>query len=54
MVRGIKTVVDEKTRFRSEIDELKAVVRYICDETKRMNVEPLEGPWLPERQPNFI
>ena len=44
----IKTVVDEKTRFRSEIDELKAVVRYICDETKRMNVEPLEGPWLPE------
>lgn len=50
----IKTVVDEKTRFRSEIDELKAVVRYICDETKRMNVEPLEGHGFRNCQPNFI
>ena len=44
----IKTVIDEKTRFHSEIDELKAVVHYICEETKRMNIAPLSGPWLPE------
>lgn len=46
--RRIKTVFDEKTRFRSDIDELTAIVRYVCSVAKSSGIERLQGPWLPE------
>lgn len=44
----IKTVVDEKTRFKSDVDELKAINNYICQLAQKEGIEQLEGPWLPE------
>jgi len=46
--RRIKTVYDEKTRFKSDLDELTAIVRYVCSTAKENNIEQLQGPWLPE------
>lgn len=46
--KRIKTVLDEKTRFKSDTDELTAIVRYICSIAKDNNIEKLQGPWLPE------
>ena len=44
----IKTVIDEKTRFKSDIDELKAINNYICRLAEQMDIQPLQGPWLEE------
>lgn len=44
----IKTVTDEKTRFKSEVDELKAINNYICRLSKENGIERLQGPWLEE------
>lgn len=46
--RRIKTVTDEKTRFKSDLDELTAIVRYICSVATENGVKKLQGPWLPE------
>ncbi len=46
--KRIKTVFDEKTRFKSDLDELTAIVRYICSEAKENGINQLQGPWLPE------
>ncbi len=46
--RRIKTIADEKTRFKSDLDELTAITRYICSAAKEAGIEPLPGPWLPE------
>ena len=46
--KRIKTVFDEKTRFKSDLDELTAIVRYVCSVAKENNIEKLQGPWLPE------
>lgn len=46
--RRIKTVFDEKTRFKSDLDELTAIVRYVCSIAKEQEIKPLPGPWLPE------
>ena len=44
----IKTVVDEKTRFKSDIDELKAINNYICYLAEQNSIKQLQGPWLEE------
>lgn len=49
----IKTVVDEKTRFKSEIDELKAINNYICYLAEKNGIKELQGPWLPELPENL-
>lgn len=46
--RRLKTVLDEKTRFKTELDELQAITRYICSLAEEHNVKKLQGPWLPE------
>ena len=46
--KRIKTVFDEKTRHKSDLDELTAIVRYICSVARENNVEQLQGPWMPE------
>lgn len=46
--RRIKTVFDEKTRFKSDVDELTAIVKYVCTVAKDCGIEKLQGPWLPE------
>ncbi len=46
--KRIKTVADEKTRFKSDLDELTAIVRYVCSVADENNIEKLQGPWLPE------
>ena len=46
--KRIKTVFDEKTRFKSELDELTAIVRYICSVARDNGIEQLQGPWMPE------
>lgn len=45
--RRIKTVGTEKKRT-SDMDELTAIVRYICSAAKDSGIEKLQGPWLPE------
>lgn len=49
----IKTVVDEKTRFKSDIDELKAINNYICYLAEQNGIHELSGPWLPELPENL-
>lgn len=44
----VKTVSDEKTRFKSEIDELSAIVQYIAGTAKSNGISELPGPWLPD------
>ena len=44
----IKTVADGKTRFKSDVDELNAVVGYIADIAAENGIQKLAGPWLPE------
>ncbi|MCH5314367.1 MAG: type VII secretion protein EssC [Eubacterium sp.] len=44
----IKTVIDEKTRFKSDVDELKAINNYICYLAEQNGIEQLQGPWLDE------
>ena len=44
----IKTVVDEKTRFKSDVDELKAINNYICYLAEQNGIKQLQGPWLEE------
>jgi S-DNA-T family DNA segregation ATPase FtsK/SpoIIIE len=44
----IKTVQDEKTRFKSDLDELTAVVNYIVGVAKKEGINKLQGPWMPE------
>lgn len=44
----IKTVVDEKTRFKSDVDELQAINNYICHLAQQNGIKPLPGPWLEE------
>ncbi|MGN1419674.1 MAG: type VII secretion protein EssC [Acutalibacteraceae bacterium] len=44
----IKTVIDEKTRFKSDVDELKAINDYICRLAEQSGIEKLQGPWLEE------
>lgn len=46
--RRIKTVEDRRKPAASDVDELTAVVRYICGVAKAQHVEKLQGPWLPE------
>lgn len=46
--KRIKTVSDEKTRFKSDLDELTAIVRYIRSVAAEHKIEKLQGPWLPE------
>lgn len=46
--KRIKTVFDEKTQFKSDLDELTAIVRYICSVARENKVEKLQGPWKPE------
>lgn len=40
----IKTVMDEKTRFKSEIDELTAIVNHICQVAEENNIKDIPGP----------
>lgn len=44
----IKTVVDEKTRFKSDLDELKAINNHICYVAENNGIKPLPGPWMEE------
>lgn len=44
----LNTAVEEKTRFKSDIDELTAVVNYLADIARTNGVRKLDGPWLPE------
>lgn len=44
----IKTVTDEKTRHKSDTDELKAINNYICYLAKQNGIQELQGPWLEE------
>lgn len=44
----IKTVLDEQTRFKSEQDELTAVIKYVAHMAEKQGIRPLDGPWLPE------
>lgn len=44
----VKTFTDEKTRFKSDVDELEAVVKYVVSVAKKNSIKPLSGPWLPE------
>ncbi len=46
--KRIKTVFDEKTRFKSDLDELTALVRYIKSVAEQNGVRKLAGPWMPE------
>lgn len=46
--RRIKTVADNKPKAKSDMDELTAIVRYICSVAKEHNIPELPGPWLPE------
>lgn len=46
--KRIKTIVDERTRFKSDIDELTAIVRYISSVAEANGIRKLQGPWLPE------
>lgn len=46
--KRIKTVFDEKTRHKSDLDELTAIVRYIGSKAKSAGIRKLQGPWLPE------
>lgn len=49
----IKTVVDEKTRHKSDTDELKAINNYICYLAKQNGIQKLQGPWL-EELPEYL
>lgn len=44
----IKTVLEEKTRFKSEQDELTAIILHIAEVAKQQGIRPLDGPWMPE------
>lgn len=44
----IKTAADEKTRFRSDTDELSATVRYLKETAEELGIKRLPGPWAPE------
>ena len=46
--RRIKTVKEDKAKKTSDMDELTAIVRYICSTTEQHNIKKLQGPWLPE------
>lgn len=46
--RRIKTFVSEKKKLRSEMDELTAIVRYVCRTAEEHGIKKLPGPWLPE------
>lgn len=46
--RRIKTVFREKTRFKSDVDELAVIVKHICAVAKENHIKKLNGPWLPE------
>lgn len=46
--RRIKTVSNEKTRFKSDVDELTAIVKHIQSIAKDHQIKELNGPWLPE------
>ncbi len=49
----IKAVIDETTRFKSDVDELTAVVQEIIRTAKAHNISKLSGPWLPELSENI-
>lgn len=44
----IKTVYEEKTRFRSDMTELQAVSKYLSLIAREHNVRKMPCPWLPE------
>ncbi len=44
----IKTVVDEKTRFKSDTNELSAISSHICRMAEQEGIGKLPGPWLEE------
>lgn len=46
--KRIKTYSDEKTRFKSDLNEITAIVRHICAVAQEKGVKKLQGPWLPE------
>ena len=46
--KRIKTVIDDKPRVKSDLDELTAIVRYVCGVAKENGIKKLQGPWLPE------
>ena len=49
----LKTAVDEKTRFKSDVDELLAVVRYLAGCAREIGLTKLPGPWAPPL-PSFL
>jgi S-DNA-T family DNA segregation ATPase FtsK/SpoIIIE len=44
----LKTVYEEKTRFQSELDELKAVSKYLTAVAAEHDLRKMPCPWLPE------
>lgn len=46
--RRVKTSADKNPSSKTDLDELTAVIRYICSTAKENGVERLPGPWLPE------
>lgn len=46
--KRIQTVGDRSARLHSDLDELTAIVRYVCSVTNENHIEALPGPWLPE------
>lgn len=44
----IKTVWEEKTRFKSETNELQAVIRYINAVAEQHGIQKMPCPWKPE------
>lgn len=50
----LDTAVEKKTGFRSDTDELTAVVNYLADTAKENGIRKLQGPWLPELPEKLI
>ena len=49
----IKAVMDETTRFKSDVDELTAIVQEIIKTAREHNIPKLSGPWMPELAENI-
>ena len=46
--KRIKTVADNNSKKKSDLDELTAIVRYISSVAQANGIRKLQGPWLPE------
>lgn len=51
--RRIKPVADKRPAFKSDTDELTAIVQHVCSVAKENGIDKLQGPWLPELPENL-